>query len=632
VALADTVGATPNIPAASDVVDTIAVTATPPSASVTCTDIRTGFPFAFRAHRVLLNGVLDPAWNRDSSQICRGVIEGLRQVSVSDGVGGTFMGWTDGRGDEPDISLHHVSANGAPVAGWPVGGLRVAELPHSQYHLDLAPDGEGGVYLAWEDYRDARAGDIYALRVTSAGNVAPGWPSGGLLVCGAAGEQSMPRVAWTGADGAWIAWQDRRTGVLEVYVEKLTGGGSLASNWPEGGTKLVVAAAPAMAPIVATDSAGSAVIVWRHGRADRLENLMALPISALTPSGGSALVPLVLASGASQLGEVSVQPLGSSGVLVSWPEVRNESRSLRAQRLSLIGAGQQAWTEGGVSVAMGPLGLNAPVVIGDGARGALVAWEDFRDGDRTNIYLQRVAADGSIAPGWPVNGLGVGIAANDQYAPHVARDGAGGAIVTWADAAESAGTAVMHAHPLLTGPPPKLLSAQVWPGHVRVVWSVSQAGVGTLDAQRRVTEGDWQGLPGIAPNDSLKLVLDDRSVTDGAHVEYRLGFRSGDDQMFFTPVALDVPVAPVVLTLRSAWARASEHMIQVSFALPRGQAPLVDLIDVTGRRVENRRYEGLEPGEQVVRFRVPSALASGVYFLRLVQGGQARVAKVVYLR
>ena len=87
---------------------------------------------------------------------------------------------------------------------------------------------------------------------------------------------------------------------------------------------------------------------------------------------------------------------------------------------------------------MGPLGLNAPVVIGDGARGALVAWEDFRDGDRTNIYLQRVAADGSIAPGWPVNGLGVGIAANDQYAPHVARDGAGGAIVTWADATESA--------------------------------------------------------------------------------------------------------------------------------------------------------------------------------------------------
>ena len=134
VALADTVGATPSVPAASDVVDTIAVTATPPSASVTCHRlIRTGFPFAFRAHRVLLNGVLDPAWNRDSSQICRGVIEGLRQVSVSDGVGGTFMGWTDGRGDEPDISLHHVSANGAPVAGWPVGGLRVAELPHSQY-------------------------------------------------------------------------------------------------------------------------------------------------------------------------------------------------------------------------------------------------------------------------------------------------------------------------------------------------------------------------------------------------------------------------------------------------------------------------------------------------------------------
>lgn len=615
---------------ANDKSDTTTVLATPRSLAVGCTDIRSGVPFTFQAQRVLPWGAIDSAWRPDSS-LCNGAVEGLRQVSARDGSGGKFIGGSGRGGNEADIFLDRITAAGERAQGWPIGGVAVAALPNSQYHVDLAADGAGGVYLAWEDYRDGRAGDIYAQHVGADGAISAGWPSGGLAVCRAPGEQSLPRVV-TGSDAMWITWQDRRSGVLQVYVQKLTGGGVLFGGWPEDGLRLASAAPPAIAPMVAVDSVGAMLLVWRHARSDGLEDLLATPITTLSPASGVGS-PLVLASGANRLGELTAIAVGSTGVLVSWAQQQEGARSLRAQRVALQGSGQSDWTSGGVSIVTGPVDLNAPIVIGDGAGGAWIAWEDFRAGDHTDVYLQRITGEGALASGWPTNGVGVGTGPGDQNVPQVARDGQGAAIVTWTDAGSSAdGGGVMHAHPLLSGPPPKLLSMDVRPGHVRVVWGTEISGIGTLDVQRRVGEAEWQPLPGVAPDDSLHLVVDDRAAPDGAHIEYRLGFRSGDTEVFLEPVAVDVPLAPVVLTLHSAWARGAQHAIQVSFALPRGPAPLLDLIDVTGRRVESQRFEGLEPGEQTLRFQLSSSLASGVYFLRLVQGHQARVAKVVYIR
>src|SRR5216117_3092139 len=74
-----------------------------------------------------------------------------------------------------------------------------------------------------------------------------------------------------------------------------------------------------------------------------------------------------------------------------------------------------------------------PTIVSDGAGGAIVTWTDQRDTIATgsDIYAQRVNAAG--VPQWAANGVALCTAANDQVAPTIASDGAGGAIATWTD-------------------------------------------------------------------------------------------------------------------------------------------------------------------------------------------------------
>jgi hypothetical protein len=165
------------------------------------------------------------------------------------------------------------------------------------------------------------------------------------------------------------------------------------------------------------------------------------------------------------------------------------------------------------------------------------------------------------------------------------------------------------------------------------VWKVATHLGGTLAVYRRLgADGAWEFLSAATPDDSSRVVLDDHAAPEGSHVEYRLALRGEGFVQYLQIVALEIPVAPLRLALHRAWANARQSSIMLSLALPRGEAPVVDLMDVMGRRMERQVFGGLEPGEQVLRLNVPGRLASGIYFLRLIQGPEARSAKVVFIR
>jgi hypothetical protein len=205
------------------------------------------------------------------------VVQGSPGV-VSDGAGGALVFWHDER-DAGGPRAMRVTPSGVDAA-WPAEGLVLSTHPgaagmtrtaaggYAKLLASVTSDGAGGAYIAWTDLMDPANGDIRAQHVRADGTLAPGWPDGGLMVCGASGDQKLPTVSGDGEGGLLVTWQDARAGNGDIYVQRLSPTGTPASNWPEGGLAVCTADSLQEIPLIVDDGAHGAVIAWvdhRHG-------------------------------------------------------------------------------------------------------------------------------------------------------------------------------------------------------------------------------------------------------------------------------------------------------------------------------------------------------------------------------
>jgi hypothetical protein len=89
------------------------------------------------------------------------------------------------------------------------------------------------------------------------------------------------------------------------------------------------------------------------------------------------------------------------------------------------------WQPDGVAVCLATSTQGNPYAASDGAGGAIIAWEDSRNGGGSDIYAQRVDASGY--PLWAPDGVAVCTATSVQTYARVVSDAAGGAIISWVD-------------------------------------------------------------------------------------------------------------------------------------------------------------------------------------------------------
>jgi hypothetical protein len=116
---------------------------------------------------------------------------------------------------------------------------------------------------------------------------------------------------------------------------------------------------------------------------------------------------------------------GTGGAVITWQDDRNGSPDIYAQRVSALGVAQ--WT---VPICMAAGDQIYPQICSDGTGGAVISWQDFRSGNY-DIYAQRVNASGGAQ--WLANGVAICTATNNQYNPQICSDGTGGAIIPWQD-------------------------------------------------------------------------------------------------------------------------------------------------------------------------------------------------------
>ena len=149
------------------------------------------------------------------------------EPQVAAAADGAFVVWADGRdpGDplNHDIYAQRVDLNGNPV--WASDGIPVCGSPGFQSAPRVTHDGVGGIYVVWADGR----GDDYDLRaqhLNATGDLL--WDPEGVVVCGAPGDQDLPALLLQG-DAVLLAWEDTRNGpTLDVYAGRLMAGSTVA--------------------------------------------------------------------------------------------------------------------------------------------------------------------------------------------------------------------------------------------------------------------------------------------------------------------------------------------------------------------------------------------------------------------
>ncbi len=198
-------------------------------------------------------------------------------VLAADGQGGVFVACTTGQNYQ--IVVDHLTSTGALATGWN-GAQGICPATIGQAAPGIVSDGVGGAIIAWADSRDSTHDQIFAQRVTGDGQTV--WPASGICVCSQRSDFGPNRFGWYGAadgrhgtlvadgsGGVLAAWVDHRTSEgtsADIYAQRVTAGGAVASGWPVDGAAISAAAGDQLLPAIAPDGRGGAFVAWQDGR------------------------------------------------------------------------------------------------------------------------------------------------------------------------------------------------------------------------------------------------------------------------------------------------------------------------------------------------------------------------------
>ncbi len=352
-------------------------------------------------------------------------------VSVSDGADGVIVAWVDNRSANNDVYAQRLNAQGVPQ--WNIDGVVICNAFQNQFRLDITTDGAGGAIITWSDYRipPYANADIYVQRINSAGVTQ--WTANGVIMVNEATDQFEPKLVSDGAGGAIVCWTDPRSGAYDVYARKINSAG--APQWAANGVALVSWGGDQRLSRIVSDGAGGAVVAWRDDRTGPTNRDI---YARRVDSAGTVLWTVNGVAICTAPGHQEEQQLiadGTGGAIIVWQDARGGATDIYAQRVS--GAGAVQWNPDGVSLTFEPASQTVPTITTDGAGGAIIAWQDARGANPTDIYVRRITSGG--VPVWSYNGVLLAGGTSLQAVPFAVSDGAGGAIVAWKDARSGAG-------------------------------------------------------------------------------------------------------------------------------------------------------------------------------------------------
>lgn len=436
-------------------------------------------------------------WPLNGAAQCPTVASQQFPVMCSDGSGGAIIAWQDLRDGTYNIYAARVSPGGNTL--W--CGAVSAAINHQQHPVMVA-DGAGGAIIAWEDQRNNNQ-DIYTQRINANGQTL--WTNNGIAVCTGTGLHLHPKIVSDGAFGVIITWDDTRaSSAPDIYCARFDDQGKRA--WALNGVALCTATGIQSYPSIASDGAGGAIITWSDGRLGTLQtDIYARRITAAGTAIWSADGNSVCTAGSSQASPVII-PDGAGGGIVAWQDRRSGNDDIYARRVDASGIPQ--WTINGEALCTALFDQDVPIIVSDGAGGAVVAWEDRRAGE-WDVYARRIDASGTAL--WTNDGVPLVTMPEEQVAPSITTDGSGGAIVAWEDARDTTNRNLYARRIDSAGTLQWMIEGSrvcVWggaqfvpvivagtSGDALMAWEDLRTGTAQIYAQRLSAEGEWVNTP-----------------------------------------------------------------------------------------------------------------------------------------
>jgi len=209
-----------------------------------------------------------------------------RPAIVTDGAGGAVVGWAAGN---TGIYVQRVNSLGDKL--WPPNNTGVM-LCSAGNQCAMIPDGAGGATVTWQDFRTGTNYNIFAQRVNGAG--APQWLMNGVPVCAVQDDQLAPVIVPDAGTGAVITWYDHRTPFTgdDIYAQHIDAAG--LSQWTPDGSPLCTAADDQQDPAIAIDGSGGAFVAWQDRRSGTSDDIYVQHLNAggqalSVPDGGAGL-------------------------------------------------------------------------------------------------------------------------------------------------------------------------------------------------------------------------------------------------------------------------------------------------------------------------------------------------------
>jgi hypothetical protein len=213
------------------------------------------------AQRINALGILQ--WGATGMLICAAGNDPAANPRIAaTSIGEAIITWTHGAGGTWDVYAQKVSQD---TTLWTNNGISVCNEIRTQWKPEIVADGFGGAIISWQDSRRISFDeeDVYAQRVSLDGLMQ--WGQNGIQICTQPGNSSVPqRITSDGDGGAIIAWEDRRNGNTDIFVQRVHREGS--TLWTSNGVAVSTAPYSQIGVTVIGDGHGGAILAWMDGR------------------------------------------------------------------------------------------------------------------------------------------------------------------------------------------------------------------------------------------------------------------------------------------------------------------------------------------------------------------------------